>query len=190
MRKVILILFLCMALSVSLHAQTPNNNVGVVFSAPAPRDLMVVNLHDTYGLLTWNSWAETPGVIGYNIFINDKFVGMTPKAAQGFNIGGLVPGTQYKIVVAAYNAANVSTFSAPLIVKTPGTAPVVVPAGNVGVGTTTPGASCRFVLKEFFTLQEKVQWINDHPNYWGLVGEKHVIYQDGTTCPNWNTNCT
>lgn len=84
----------------------------------APANLTVVAASPDIVTLSWSASRDNVGVVGYEISASDIQLGEVDET--GVTVDGLSANTDYAFTVQAYDAAgNVSTASAPLVVKTP-----------------------------------------------------------------------
>lgn len=81
--------------------------------------------------LTWTKSEDNVGVEGYEIFINGESVGKLKET--GAYINNLLAGTEYKVVVKAYDKAGNYSDAAEITVKTSGKSN----SGNNGNGGST-----------------------------------------------------
>jgi len=83
----------------------------------APTNVAAVVVTDTSVSLSWTASKDNKGVAGYYVYTNGALSGTAP--GTSFTVTQLAAGTAYTFTVKAYDAANnVSSASAPLIVRT------------------------------------------------------------------------
>ena len=105
-----------------------------------PTGLTGTAVSNTQINLTWTASTDNVGVKGYYVYLNDVALAVT--TTPSYTHTGLVAGTTYNYRVSAYDAVpNHSAWTAPVAVKTTGTAPAdttppSVPSGLAGTAVS------------------------------------------------------
>jgi chitodextrinase len=105
-----------------------------------PSGLAGMAVSNTQINLTWKASTDNVGVKGYYVYLNDVALGIT--TTPSYKHTGRTPGTAYNYRVSAYDAVpNHSAWTAPVAVKTTGTAPSdatppSVPSGLAGTAVS------------------------------------------------------
>ena len=90
--------------------------------------------------LTWNASTDNVGVKGYYVYLNDVALAVT--TTLSYTHTGLIAGTTYNYRVSAYDAVpNHSAWTAPVAVKTTGTAPADTTPPSVPTGLSGTAVS-------------------------------------------------
>lgn len=98
-------------------------------SPTIPSALVSSAITETSFTLSWAASTDNVGVVSYDVFKGDAFVGTT--ATTTFNVSDLLAGTTYVMTVKARDAAeNMSEPSAPLSVKTLDVSNAITPVNN------------------------------------------------------------
>ena len=105
-----------------------------------PTGLTGAAVSNTQINLTWTASTDNVGVKGYYVYLNDVALAVT--TTPSYKHTGLIAGTTYNYRVSAYDAVpNHSAWTAPVAVKTTGTAPAdttppSVPSGLAGTAVS------------------------------------------------------
>ena len=87
-------------------------------TVPDVPQLLAVNYLETAATVFWQESGDNMGVVGYNVWVDDVFIGST--STNEYKIENMIPDKEYRFSVSAYdNAGNESQRTSEFLIKIP-----------------------------------------------------------------------